>query len=59
MAKKVVDKANKNTKENRNYKKVRTNQEVKDYSANYYLIPVMIVLCIIPLIVRLKMYNPD
>ncbi|MHB8128866.1 MAG: O-antigen ligase family protein [Mobilitalea sp.] len=41
---------------NSSYNNKRHNEEVEP---SYYLIPIFIVLCIIPLLVRMKLYNPN
>ena len=52
-------KSNKKAKKNKYYIKGKTSQVANENADNHFLIPIMIILCIIPLIVRLKMYNPN
>lgn len=66
MSKKYSKKKGQNFKEKNNTSISQKYSSTKNYKSksiekiktNYFLIPVFIVLCIIPLIVRLKIYNP-
>lgn len=49
---------NKNKKENKNSSQIR-HIDTSDVKANYHLIPLFIILCILPLIVRLNIYETN